>query len=50
MSTINYGYCGYRAIVFVVPLPTIGRKKNRDCLKGLPEEDEKFPAVSGVTV
>ena len=47
----GYGYCGYWAIVFViVPLLTIGYKKNRDYLKGLPEEDEAFPAVSAVTV
>lgn len=33
----GYGYCGYWAIVFViVPLLTVGYKKNRDYLKGRP--------------
>ena len=36
----GYGYCGYWAIVFViVPLLTVGYRKNRRYLKGLPEED-----------
>ena len=46
----GYGYCGYWAIVFViVPLLTVGYKKNRDYLKGRREADEEQVSTPKVT-
>ena len=47
----GYGYCGYWAIVFViVPLLTIGYRKNRRFLKGLPEEDAELAQTTEAAV
>ena len=46
----GYGYCGYWAIVFIiVPLLTVGYKKNRDYLKGRREADEEPVSTPKVT-
>ena len=46
----GYGYCGYWAIVFViVPLLTVGYKKNRDYLRGRREADEEQVSTPEVT-
>ena len=46
----GYGYCGYWAIAFViVPLLTVGYKKNRDYLKGRREADEELMSTPKVT-